>query len=406
MTNQIINQDIRYSDRGGPNNPQSLFSFVKPSRIIITDGLPQQEDGELLWYAIDQTTGILYQKTEQAGGQWQGIYQFSGGAGGITDGSNFGTGNDIFRGKNGSILEFKSIVSQPQNAFESVLNLNDNPLNTEVNITGQSTIANITNYGFNQGQWIFDTDNTITDANGNLQLFAKYIAGGDGVSVVTEQIAADKRLLISNTGILNVVNAEPANPGQVSGPVNGVSSIKNLAAGAGIEITYNPTNVEISTTAASDQHYHYQFQTAISYNVLSTFQNLPPFSSTLSSSDWVFTQNINGSSFVQYFGPVDVVYSFNYDISAFSTLQPSTPFNFNFRIAEGNPLVSQVLIPLSGTLLHFPAQTPNNTTSYNTTSTTFLFKPTFGQFYTLQASCTINNLIITIEEIKLNITKI
>ena len=129
-----VPQDIRYApiDLDNINNPQSLFTETKPSRIIITDGVPEQEDGEILWYAIDQTTGVLYNKTEESGGQWQGIYQFSGGAGSVNGASSVGIGEDIYARQVGSLLEFKTLVSQPSAVQSSVI-LGEVGLN-EVNI--------------------------------------------------------------------------------------------------------------------------------------------------------------------------------------------------------------------------------------------------------------------------------
>ncbi len=357
MSNTQVNQDIRFSNRGDDNNPESLFDFVKPTRIVVNaigGAQPLSNTAENLWWLIDSDTGNFWYKNR---GIWTLLYTFgSGGVGNITGASSVGIGEDIYARQNGSLLEFKTLVSQPSAVQSSVI-LGEVGLN-EVNITAPSTVSDVINYGVSSDGWIIDSASTTVDSNGNVQLFAKNLVAGNGILIQTQTVGSDKSILISNT-------SQPDSP-----------------------------------------QYHYQFQTAQSYNVLSTFQNLPPFSSTLNSSDWVFNQNINGSSFVQYIGDPDVVYSFNYDISASATLQPLSPFNFIFRVAEGNPIISQVGIPLSGTVLHFSAQTPNNTTSFNTTSTTFLFKPTVGQYYTLQASCTINNLVLSVEEIKLNITKV
>lgn len=197
-----FNQDIRF---GPPeftnfNNPNNLYTFIKPSRIItnnIGGNAPLFNTGEDQWYFIDTDTGNFWYKNL---GLWILLYTFGdGGGGAITDGSNVGIGNDIFKTKNGSVLEFKTIVSQPQSALESVLNLNDNPLNTEVNITGQSTVADITNYGINADQWIIDSQNTTVDANGNLQLYVKYLSAGPGILIQTETVGSDKRLVISST---------------------------------------------------------------------------------------------------------------------------------------------------------------------------------------------------------------
>lgn len=356
-----ISQDIRYASPNinSVNNPQSLYTATKPSRIIITDGVPEQEDGELLWYAIDQDTGVLYKKTEESGGQWQGIYQFSGGAGSITDGSNVGTGNQIFREKNGSVLEFKTLISQPS-PLESSLILADNGINTEVNISAPRTISNITNYGLptvSEG-WVIDTFRT-NDSNNNIELYAKPIKAGNNITVSEFTAGSDKYIEISAV-----------------------------------------------IPPAAAQQYHFSYQSQTSYSIIANqFNNIPPFTNSLTSSEWVFNPNINGSSFVQYIGPPNVAYKFDYNISCASTAQ-TQQFNFIFRLAEGDPLVSQNGVPLSGAIVHIPAA-PSPITYFTSTSTSFIIIPSPNQYYGLQISCSLApQQTLTVEEFKFVISKI
>ena len=194
-----VPQDIRYAPTNSENinNPQSLFPEVKPSRIIITDGVPEQDDGEILWYAIDQNTGVLYNKTEVSGGQWQGIYQFSSGAGGITGASSVGIGEDVYARQVGSLLEFKTLVSQPSPVESSVI-LGEVGLN-EVNITAPSTVSDVINYGVSSDGWIIDSASTTVDSNGNIQLYAKNLVGGSNILIQTQTVGSEKRIVITNT---------------------------------------------------------------------------------------------------------------------------------------------------------------------------------------------------------------
>lgn len=405
MSNQILNQDIRFAETAGDNNPLGVLSFIKPSRIIITDGVPEQDEGELQWYAIDQNTGVLYEKTLQTEGQWQGIYQFSGGASPVDNAANVGAGIGWFLQKAGNLLEFKSATSIPSNiATESSLLIQDNI--DEINITSPAVVSDLVNYGSISDYWIIDNDGKFQDANNNYIYPVKSLLPLNGIQIQTQTSGSDKYLEISNTGIINVVNAE-VSPGDLVSVSNGVATVKALTAGPGINIQSNPTNLQISAVDAETPQYHFSYQNSISYSVLSAqYNNLPPFVSAFpDTTDWVFYPNINGSSFVQYTGSAGVVYKLNYNVSMASTLQ-TTQYNFLFRVAQGNPLISQSALPLSGTLIHCPAS-PSPIIYFGSTSTDILFEPTPNEYYTIQCQATLApQQTLQVEEFKFVITKV
>ena len=402
--NTLLNQNCRYTETAGPNNPQGLYNFIKPSRIIITDGVPENDEGENQWYAIDQNTAVLYYKNPDLS-QWQGIYQFAGGGGGTTNATNVGAGDGWFLQKAGNILEFKTITTTPENsATESILKIYDNT--DELNIVAPATVSELINYGTVSDFWIVDNDNKIQDADGNYIYPLKSVLPLNGISITTQTAGSDKYLTFENTGILNVVNAE-VSPGDLVSVSNGVATVKALTAGPGINIQSNPTNIRISAVDTETPQYHFSYQASTSYSVLSgQYNNIPPFVSAFpDTSDWVFYPNINGSSFIQYTGVAGVAYNLNYNISTSATLQ-TTEFNFLFRIAQGNPLVSQSALPVSGALIHCPAS-PSPILYFGSTSTSMIFQPTPNEYYTLQCLATLApQQTLAVEEIKLVITKI
>lgn len=401
-----INQDIRFSQANelNENNPENLYEFIKPSRIIANNGPPLVNTGENQWYYIDIDTGDFYYKNL---GVWIQIYNFSTGSGGeVNDGQNVGGFAEVFKQKLGSILQFRTLRGPtiPINEdFQRILI--SNPDNTEdtINIKTYAGVNNIFNIGTGGG--IFKELEKFGDDTGRQRALFKTITGGSNITIIEN----DDNIEISTSAasyISNVVNSNEGALGRVLRDVTaGVATLRTITSGGPeIQIQQNADNIAIKSTVTKE--YLYIYQNSISYNILSTFVNLPPFVAPLFSSDWNFQPNINGSSFFIYEGPPDVVYSCQYDITGSSILEVANPHNFIFRIAEGDPLFSQVGIPLSGTILSFAAQTPNNITGFNSASTKFLFKPTPNEYYTLQAQCTINNLALSVEEIKLTLEKI
>lgn len=404
-------QNIRYGepDRKDLSNPQKLFIDVKPSRITTKNGVPDGDDAEICHYVIDTQNNVLYYRDPEAG--WQGIYQFTGGGtGDVTDGANLGTGFSVFKEKDNTILNFRTLTSirdNPTDEAQIIITEAGQDLN-ELNLVVPSTVKNIINYGTISDYWIFDPADKQQDINGNYSWYAKSILGTLGIQTSTQTAGADKYIEIKNTGIVYIVNADENTGGKIlQSVVNGEATLKNIKAGTGITITDTPSDITITATATEPaQSYYYSTQNNISYSVLNSFQNLPPFVAQLFSPDWEIYPNINGSSFFRYVGTSNnIVYKLNYNIFASATAQTITN-NFIFRIAEGDPLLSQSGLALSGASLAVPAS-PSPVVWFGNCSTEFLFKPTVNQYYTLQASTTLPpQQTLAVEEIKINITKV
>lgn len=349
-------QDIRYAQPNinNVNNPQSLYTVTKPSRIIITDDVPEQSEGELLWYAIDQNTGVLYKKTEESGGQWQGIYNFPGGGSGITGASSVGIGEDVYARQVGNLLEFKTLVSQPQ-ALESLVNIGEVGLN-EVNITAPSTVGDIINYGTNSEQWIFD--NPITDANGNLQYFAKYISGAGGITISTETIGSDKRLLITNT-----------------------------------QTAETPSYINASFAGL----------TQIIPNSYVNFVSI--WTQTEISSDWAKYTDF-GSTWWRYVGPAGKKFKLSVDVYA-SLSALNAAQSFIIALAVGLP-PAQNIIANTGIILEIPPDDTLQQRLYKCNGTlNYIFEPTVNELYTMQARFNSGaSKSITFEQLRWTINKI
>lgn len=361
-----FSQDIRFGppDDKDINNPQRLYTATKPSRIIITDGVPEQEDGEILWYAIDQNTGVLYKKTEESGGQWQGIYQFAGGAGGITDGANLGTGFDVFKQKNGSILEFKTVVSQPQSSFESVVNIGEVGFN-EINITGQKTAATISTSG-NPTRDDNIVNFSFPDANGNLNYILKQIIGGTGI-------------LIQN------VKYNPADP--------------NPDAESFLRITNTQTPEQPSFINA--------YINGLTQTIPNSYVNFDTiWTQTEISSDWVkYTDNNN--TWWRYIGTAGKKFKLSVDVYAQMGAIIGPTQDCIVALAVGLP-PSQTIIPNTGILLEIP---PDNTGQGQlfrcNGSLNFIAEPAVNDHYTMMAQYNSGaSKSITFEQLRWAINKI
>jgi hypothetical protein len=406
MTQGAINQDIRYSNQGGEDNPYALLGYIKPTRIVVNaigGNPPLVNTGEDYWWLLDSDTGNFWYKFNRI---WTLFYTFGSGGGSTVDNAtNVGVGAGWFLQKAGNLLEFKTITTTPENsATESTLKIYDNT--DELNVVAPATASELINYGTASDFWIVDSDNKTQDADGNYIYPFKSVLPLNGISITTQTAGSDKFLTFENTGILNVVNAE-VSPGDLVSVSTGVATVKALTAGPGINIQSNPTNLRISAVDSESPQYHFSYQNSISYSIIANqYNNLPPFVSALpDTSDWVFYPNINGSSFVQYVGASGITYNLNYNLSMASTLQ-TTEFNFLFRIAQGNPLISQSGLPVSGTLIHCPAS-PSPIIYFSSTSTDILFQPTPNEYYTIQCQSTLApQQTLQIEELKLVIRKV
>lgn len=58
----LINQDVRYAERGDSNNPDAIYEMFKPPRFIADIGIPDPSIGQDCWHYIDTTTSIEYVK--------------------------------------------------------------------------------------------------------------------------------------------------------------------------------------------------------------------------------------------------------------------------------------------------------------------------------------------------------
>jgi len=107
-----INQNIRYAlpNLDNLNNPESLFNYVLPSRILTGTVDPTSTDGQLLSYWINTTSGDFFMKS--ADGIWEVIYNFTTEPGtGITDIINDGTGAQIFKSVIGTDAHIRTLLS-------------------------------------------------------------------------------------------------------------------------------------------------------------------------------------------------------------------------------------------------------------------------------------------------------
>lgn len=107
-----LNQSIRYAEPnvGNINNPESLFPFVSPSRILVGTINPQPSDGQFFYYWINSTTGDLFFKGLD--GAWVNIYNFDVSPGtGITNLINDGTGAQIFKSVIGTDAHIRTLLS-------------------------------------------------------------------------------------------------------------------------------------------------------------------------------------------------------------------------------------------------------------------------------------------------------
>lgn len=190
---QPYSQDIRFGNSAGHNNPRAIYLDYKPSRIITTNGPPEITDGEFEWYAINTVEGILYKKTPETNGQWQEIYEFPGGsAGTVTNGNNAGDGVEVFLDKTGTLLNFRTLVSEiPFGSEEVAMVITQDP--EVINFTVNRSINNATNSGASGVSLIKDVSFDFSN-KGTLEL--KSIKAGSGINVAD----INNEIIISSTG--------------------------------------------------------------------------------------------------------------------------------------------------------------------------------------------------------------
>jgi hypothetical protein len=110
----LINQDVRFAERGDDNNPSAIYSQYKPTRLISSPFPPQQSFGELWHWYIDTSNGNLYVK-KQVGDSVEWILEYNLGGGGVPGGingaTNVGGGAEVFQSVVGTDLVFRTLVS-------------------------------------------------------------------------------------------------------------------------------------------------------------------------------------------------------------------------------------------------------------------------------------------------------
>jgi len=104
-----MNQDVRFADFAGVNNPLAIFDAYKPPRFMFDARVPTSADGENYWVFINTLTGDLYLKNDT----WSLKYNIGGGSipGGVSSASNVGAGYEVFKQLAGVDLEFRTFSS-------------------------------------------------------------------------------------------------------------------------------------------------------------------------------------------------------------------------------------------------------------------------------------------------------
>ena len=112
----MSNQQVRYADTSGANNPYALISILKPPRFLFEARSPLSSDGEDEWVFTNTLTGDFFIKDN---GAWILKYNYGGGSvpGTITGGLNIGGGVDVFKDVSGTDLRFRTLSSLDGSVF-------------------------------------------------------------------------------------------------------------------------------------------------------------------------------------------------------------------------------------------------------------------------------------------------
>lgn len=70
----LINQDVRFADRGDANNPTAIYSQYKPVRFLSGSGVPSPALGEDCHHYIDDASSIEYVKRN---GVWEPLVNYA-----------------------------------------------------------------------------------------------------------------------------------------------------------------------------------------------------------------------------------------------------------------------------------------------------------------------------------------
>lgn len=112
----MSNNQVRYADTGGDNNPYALLSILKPPRFLFEARSPTSSDGEDEWTFTNTLTGDFFIKDN---GVWDLKYNYGGGSvpGTITGALNVGGGVDVFKDVSGTDLRFRTLSSLDGSVF-------------------------------------------------------------------------------------------------------------------------------------------------------------------------------------------------------------------------------------------------------------------------------------------------
>lgn len=140
-----LDQSIRYAqpNSADTNNPQSLYEFIKPSRILVQNVDPIDTDGEILDYLINNVTGTFWVKDTNA--IWQQLpFTFNAGSGGITNIVNDGTGAPLFKSIVTNVAHFRTLAN-PSGKVTMVTTANEINLGVSLNSSdvGLGNVQNI-----------------------------------------------------------------------------------------------------------------------------------------------------------------------------------------------------------------------------------------------------------------------
>lgn len=190
-----LNQDIRFRSflKEDINNPDGLYTFIKPSRIIVGDGIPTYIEGQEEWYYIQRDNGDFFVKLD---GRWEYMYNFGSGGGGggdVTGAINVGTGEGVYKDKIGTTLEFKSLRGgEPFGVLKPII-ISDTITNDEVTFSTERAVTDVVDGGI--GSSLIRSLDWSSPGEGILTL--KKLIAGSGIAFVNSGTGLTIESLIS-----------------------------------------------------------------------------------------------------------------------------------------------------------------------------------------------------------------
>ncbi len=412
MSNNI-SQHVRHGVSDKEANPSGLMDDIKKSNLWRFEAGAPTDRRELGWYYVDTDTGKVY--ANLTGSYVDTGYTFAaGGGGGIVGATNLSTlGVGVYASEDANILEFKTLLSDRQRVdplLEKNIIIRDNL--DEINLT-------ITR-GVNQ------VDSTLPT---NIPLFKDVSFDTENIGTLNLKViqSSDEpdgsqfaKMQIDDTGdfidfkpfkcVNELTNAEGGSGGLVKASVPSGDStnrqtvpIKNIKAGAGLAIVENTNDITLSVNVSSPQSYYFQSKTGGTFNLLTTFQPIPPFDTFFNSTDWSFITNDGGATTFQYLGSGGVFYRLSYDVQGSASVAIGESFYFEFKVS----ILGGADVLRSGSLFAVPQSTdPNNDPVFNSTGTTVIFAPVPNTKYNFEGrTVATSQKAITISEINLSISR-